>query len=346
MKKKLTLLGVLVVSFLFCLVGVKALDRVYPDYYEGDSVYWNDTDHSICYSVNDENCIEYTIAEDSDSTKDSFKVIDPDSQEKTFYKEWFIVGFALKATKETEITLPGEAVKLQLGDGDSAEQDGVTAIIYYDNYDDVIDAIVDAEEYDHIFTGILFSNVTIKKDTFVTVINCYSEELVVNGVLKAEHVNCGKISGTGVINVSYTDSLEGNYGLGFDEDNIELEDTPLKDANRFGVEEVSGVRVNIINEPLKDGLSFGYVGNNGDYTEKEAQEIINMYASVLNADGYDLVLAKYKNPENGYEEYYGKLVKKQEVANPKTSDGIINVIAILTLASVGAFVTVKKIKSN
>ena len=256
----------------------------------------------MCYSTNEENCIEYTITEDSDSTMNTFKVIDSDFQEKTLDKEWFIIGFALKATKETEIILPGEAEKLQIGYGEPEEQDGVTKVIYFNNYDDIIDAIVNAEKYDYIFAGTLFSNVTIQKDTFVTVINCYSEELVVNGVLKPEHVNCGKISGTGVINVSYTDSLDGNYGLGSAEEDLEIEDTPLKDAYRFGVGEVSGVWVNIINETLKDGLSFGYVGYFDDYVkEEDMNNVIDMYKSVLNADEYDLVLSKFKPEDSAYE---------------------------------------------
>ena len=75
-----------------------------------------------------------------------------------------------------------------------------------------------------------------------------------------------KISGNGVINISYAND----------------------DAGTF-VYNVSGVKFNIIDTEIKEGLKFGYIQAD---TKEKAQEDIDMYNKVLGdtLNGYEVKL--------------------------------------------------------
>ena len=352
MKKKLTLLGVLVVSFLFCVVKINALEIVYPEFELGEYVYWDETIGKWCPDYNKDYCINYVVTEDSDSTKQKVKVKINKSDETDVIeidKSLLARGYVIKATDETEIFLKDELIKFDIQEQDFFSDESVNTIIYYKTDRELLNAINNGVEFDHIYAWALYNNVIIPEGVYVTTDFVSSDQIVVNGILKTEEITSRNISGNGIINLSYTNS---NYG-----DNA-FTNTPLSDAIRFQPLNVRGVLVNIINEEMRDDLPFGFIGNVDNYTKEEAQEQINMYNEMLNTDDYKVVLATYviNSNKSDFESsngtyYYGKLVKEKlnttvKVKNPKTSDGIINVIAILSLASLGAFVAIKKIKSN
>ena len=94
---------------------------------------------------------------------------------------------------------------------------------------------------------------------------------------------------------------------------------------KFDVDNVSGVKVNVLNSSIKEGMSFGLVGTTTGYTKEEAQNKIGMYNKVLGSsmNGYELKLAKYK-VDGDDEYYYGVLAKKSDVKTTTKSDNKSN----------------------
>ena len=356
MKKKLNLLGVLVVSFLFCLVGVKAYNPeiIYQVYENGSEIIWDNSNNHRCDSLHSD-CKKYIVSQEDNEQTSTITLTEQDSSEViVLNKAQLVSAYIMVTTNELgDFYLAGEG---KIGDGDSPYTDTVKKIIYYDTYANSYDIINNANTYadDGYYVNVVSSymhlieydgTITVNKNVTVTAQSVWVKNIINNGKIKTGCISSEQVTGNGIINLVYSADNQGD---------------PFIDADRLEVGSISGVKVNITGIEVKDGVQFGFLGFTDNaygrgITKEEAQKIINQLNVVKGSglDGYRVVMKEVEvfNPygDEPLKAYIGVLEKEKEttvVANPKTSDSIINIIAIIVLAGAGTFFTIKKVKNN
>ncbi len=321
-----------------CLTGVLFTDKVfaapiieYPVF--SGKIYYNKTKDHECYSTTDNNCKEYTISEDDGISDKDIKLTNGDDS-FIIDKVNISTGYVVSATKPLDLKIPSN-IDYHIDDVMSIKE--VTKIVYYRGGTNNI--IKNAKKYDNIVTYAVAPDKDFIVPENVTVTACSvgneaeAAYIVNNGIIKTNLMyTILKISGNGVINISYANDY----------------------AGMTDVYNVSGVKFNIIDTEIKEGLKFGYIQAD---TKEKAQEDIDMYNKVLGdtLNGYELKLMG--GTEDEYEYYYGSLVKKvtqvatttvkkDEVKNPKTGDNILYIVGLSVLSVIVFGIAYKKIKQN
>ena len=343
-----------------CLTGVLFTDKVFAavvvEYpvYSGKIIYAKNRNR-ICADVYGD-CKEYSVSEDDGINDDRIKLTDTDGDTFEVTKVDLAYSYVISSTKNIDLDLPtvGE-------DFDNTGKEGITKIVYLKDKDEVINAIKNAKKYDNIYADyislstdelVIPENVTLTLESLGDI-----KSLVNNGIIKTRSLyGIDKISGTGVINMPYTMSTELGDG-GFTK-------KELMEAERISsVKDISGVKINIIDTKVKEGLSFSLIGTTDEVSKEDAQKIIDMYNKVLGdtLNGFEVKLSTMKdkfadNEEKDY--YYGSLVKKvtqttttatvkkEEVKNPKTGDTILYIVGAIILSASALVVSYKKIRQN
>lgn len=343
-----------------CLTGVLFTDKVFAavvvEYpvYSGKIIYAKNRNR-ICADVYGD-CKEYSVSEDDGINDDRIKLTDTDGDTFEVTKVDLAYSYVVSSTKNIDLDLPTVG-----GDFDNTGKEGITKIVYLKDKDEVINAIKNAKKYDNIYVGYNFlstdelvipENVTLTLESLENI-----KSLVNNGIIKTRSLyGIDKISGTGVINIPYTMNTElGNGGFTKKE---------LMEAERISsVKDISGVKINIIDTKVREGLSFSLIGTTDEVSKEDAQKIIDMYNKVLGdtLNGFEVKLSTMKdrfadNEEKDY--YYGSLVKKvtqttttatvkkEEVKNPKTGDTILYIVGAIILSASALVVSYKKIRQN
>lgn len=284
----------------------------YQVYENGSSMYYDKNYSMKCYA-NYGTCKLYTVSEDDGKNDDVIKLT---SGSDSFYvnKTDISDGYVISANKNIEIYFSEENKTDEL----SGTASDITKIKYFNYNDNISNMIKNAKKYDNFYLKGMYddSDYFIPSGVTITTREFSVSNIVNNGNIKAGFLNAGKLSGTGNINLLYNVS-----GLG----DGPINDTPVYNAGRFDVDNVSGVRVNVLNANIKEGMSFGFVGITTEYTKEKAQNKIDMYNKVLGSsmNGYELKLAKYK-VDGDDEYYYGVLAKKSEVKTTTKSDNESN----------------------
>lgn len=343
-----------------CLTGVLFTDKVFAavvvEYpvYSGKIIYAKNRNR-ICADVYGD-CKEYSVSEDDGINDDRIKLTDTDGDTFEVTKVDLAYSYVVSSTKNIDLDLPtvGE-------DFDNTGKEGITKIVYLKDKDEVINAIKNAKKYDNIYVDyislstdelVIPENVTLTLESLGDI-----KSLVNNGIIKTRGLyGIDKISGTGVINMPYTMSTEWGDG-GFTK-------KELMEAERISsVKDISGVKINIIDTKVKEGLSFSLIGATDEVSKEDAQKIIDMYNKVLGdtLNGFEVKLSTMKDEFAGNEEkdyYYGSLVKKvtqtattttvkkEEVKNPKTGDTILYIVGAIILSASALVVSYKKIRQN
>lgn len=342
-----------------CLTGVLFTDKVFAapviEYpvYSGKIIYAKNRNR-ICADVYGD-CKEYTVSEDDGINDDRIKLTDADGDTFEVKKVDLAYSYVISSTKNIDLDLPtvGE-------DFDNTGKEGITKIVYLKDEDEIISAIKNAKKYDNIYADsylgtdelVIPENVTLTSESLGNI-----KSLVNNGIIKTRGLyGIDKISGTGVINMPYTMSTEVGDG-GFTK-------KELMEAERISsVKDISGVKINIIDTKVKEGLSFSLIGATDEVSKEDAQKIIDMYNKVLGdtLNGFEVKLSTMKdkladNEEKDY--YYGSLVKKvtqttttttvkkEEVKNPKTGDAVLYIVGAIILSASALVVSYKKIRQN
>lgn len=337
----------------------------YQVYENGSTIYYNKTNHYVCDSSYGQGCSSYTVSED-DGKKDDVIKLTSSSDSLYVNKADIADGYVISANKNIEIYLSEEKKSDEL----SGTASDITKIKYFREFDDIANLIKNAKKYDNFnLSKVNTEYMDINLPEGVTLTSWYfsARNVINNGKIKTGAVNVKKITGTGNIDLYYNVSIGDWAG----------NDTPVYDAERFDIENTSGVKVNVLNSSIKEGMSFGLVGTTTGYTKEEAQNKIGMYNKVLGSsmNGYELKLAKYKVYGDD-EYYYGVLAKKsgvktttksdnesngsdtknndskdinntkKEIKNPSTSDAT-NITAIMLMISGAiAAITFKKVKQR
>lgn len=337
----------------------------YQVYENGSTIYYNKTNHYVCDSSYGQGCSSYTVSED-DVKKDDVIKLTSSSDSLYVNKADIADGYVISANKNIEIYFSEEKKSDEL----SGTASDITKIKYFREFDDIANLIKNAKKYDNFnLSKVNTEYMDINLPEGVTLTSWYfsARNVINNGKIKTGAVNVKKITGTGNITLYY------NVYIG----DWARNDTPVYDAERFDIENTSGVKVNVLNSSIKEGMSFGLVGTTTGYSKEEAQNKIGMYNKVLGSsmNGYELKLAKYK-VDGDDEYYYGVLAKKsdvktttksdnksngsdiknndakdinntkKEIKNPSTSD-VTNITAIMLMISGAiAVITFKKVKQR
>ncbi len=339
--------------FDYLAMNGKAEFQVYEN---GSTIYYDKTNHYACDSIYGQ-CNVYTVSED-DGKEDN--VVKLTSGSDSFYvnKKILADGYVISANKNIEIYFSEENKTDEL----SGTVDDITKIKYFRKFDDIANLIKTAKKYDNFnLDKVNTEYMDINVPEGVTLTSRYfgARNVINNGKIKTGNLDAKKITGTGNIDLYYNVSIGDWAGS----------DTPVNNAMKFDVDNVFGVKVNVLNSSIKEGMSFGLVGTTTGYTKEEAQSKIDMYNKVLGSslNGYELKLAKYK-VDGDDEYYYGVLAKKSdvktttkndtkannadvketknEVKNPSTSDAT-NITAIMLMISGAiAAITFKKVKQR
>lgn len=337
----------------------------YQVYENGSTIYYNKTNHYVCDSSYEPGCSVYTVSED-DGKKDDVIKLTSSSDSLYVNKADIADGYVISANKNIEIYF-SEEKKLDELSGTASD---ITKIKYFREFDDIANLIKNAKKYDNFnLDKINTEYMDINLPEGVTLTSRYfnARNVINNGKIKTGNLDAKKITGNGNIDLYYNVSIGDWAGS----------DTPVNNAMKFDVDNVSGVKVNVLNSSIKEGMSFGLVGTTTGYTKEEAQNKIGMYNKVLGSsmNGYELKLAKYKVYGDD-EYYYGVLAKKsdvktttksdnksngsdiknndakdinntkKEIKNPSTSD-VTNITAIMLMISGAiAVITFKKVKQR
>lgn len=346
----------------------------YPEYKVGDKVIYDSVSQESCNGFY-KNCKAYKVVEDSSKNDLNIKVenINDQNDKLTLTKLYFVNGYVVSATKETELNgCFGKVIgKEDCGDGDPADMEEVTKVRYFLSSE--IKALLDgAKQYDNfqLFNnaGVDLENdsIVIPKGVNVTASYIYAKKLINNGSIYTGYVWVDNVSGSGIINLDY------DVYVGFMGDNI------LDEAIRLETNDISGIKIELESKIVKEGTIFGLIGNTTMVTYENAQEVINMYNKVLGQsfNGYQIKLKSKTNQSNPSEKYYyGVLAKKevqtttendnksngsdiknndvkdinnkkQEVKNPSTSDDTNITAIILMISGAIAAITFKKVKQR
>lgn len=337
----------------------------YQVYENGSTIYYNKTNHYVCDSSYEPGCSVYTVSED-DGKKDDVIKLTSSSDSLYVNKADIADGYVISANKNIEIYF-SEEKKLDELSGTASD---ITKIKYFREFDDIANLIKNAKKYDNFnLDKINTEYMDINLPEGVTLTSRYfnARNVINNGKIKTGNLDAKKITRNGNIDLYYNVSIGDWAGS----------DTPVNNAMKFDVDNVSGVKVNVLNSSIKEGMSFGLVGTTTGYTKEEAQNKIGMYNKVLGSsmNGYELKLAKYKVYGDD-EYYYGVLAKKsdvktttksdnksngsdiknndakdinntkKEIKNPSTSD-VTNITAIMLMISGAiAVITFKKVKQR
>lgn len=285
----------------------------YQVYENGSTIYYNKTNHYVCDSSNGQGCGVYTVSEDDGKNDDVIKLTS--SSDSLYVNKADIAdGYVISANKNIEIYFSEENKTDEL----SGTASDITKIKYFRKFDDTANLIKNAKKYDNFnLDKINTEYMDINVPEGVTLTSRYfgARNVINNGKIKTGNLDAKKITGNGNIDLYYNVSIGDWAG----------KDTPVNNAMKFDVDNVSGVKVNVLNANIKEGMSFGLVGTTTGYTKEEAQNKIDKYNKVLGSsmNGYELKLAKYK-VDGDDEYYYGVLAKKSEVKTTTKSDNESN----------------------
>lgn len=285
----------------------------YQVYENGSTIYYNKTNHYVCDSSYGQGCSVYTVSED-DGKKDDVIKLTSSSDSLYVNKADIADGYVISANKNIEIYFSEEKKSDEL----SGTASDITKIKYFREFDDIANLIKNAKKYDNFnLNKINTEYMDINLPEGVTLTSRYfgARNVINNGKIKTGNLDSKKITGNGNIDLYYNVSIGDWAGS----------DTPVNNAMKFDVDNVSGVKVNVLNSSIKEGMSFGLVGTTTGYTKEEAQNKIGMYNKVLGSsmNGYELKLAKYK-VDGDDEYYYGVLAKKSDVKTTTKSDNKSN----------------------
>ena len=285
----------------------------YQVYENGSTIYYNKTNHYVCDSSYGQGCSVYTVSED-DGKKDDVIKLTSSSDSLYVNKADIADGYVISANKNIEIYFSEEKKSDEL----SGTASDITKIKYFREFDDIANLIKNAKKYDNFNLSKVnteYMDITVPEGVTLTSWYFSARNVINNGKIKAGAVNVKKITGTGNITLYY------NVYIGDWAGN----DTPVYDAERFDIENTSGIKVDVVSTKIKEGMSFGLVGTTTGYTKEEAQNKIGMYNKVLGSsmNGYELKLAKYK-VDGDDEYYYGVLAKKSDVKTTTKSDNKSN----------------------
>lgn len=285
----------------------------YQVYENGSTIYYNKTNHYVCDSSNEQGCSVYTVSED-DGKKDDVIKLTSSSDSLYVNKADIADGYVISANKNIEIYFSEEKKSDEL----SGTASDITKIKYFREFDDIANLIKNAKKYDNFNLSKVnteYMDITVPEGVTLTSWYFSARNVINNGKIKTGAVNVKKITGTGNITLYY------NVYIGDWAGN----DTPVYDAERFDIENTSGIKVDVVSTKIKEGMSFGVVGTTTGYSKEEAQNKISMYNKVLGSsmNGYELKLAKYK-VDGDDEYYYGVLAKKSEVKTTTKSDNESN----------------------
>ena len=285
----------------------------YQVYENGSTIYYDKTNNYTCDSSYGQGCSSYTVSEDDGKKDDVIKLT---SGSDSFYvnKADIADGYVISANKNIEIYFSEEKKSDEL----SGTASDITKIKYFRKFDDIANLIKNAKKYDNFnLDKVNTEYMDINVPEGVTLTSRYfgARNVINNGKIKTGNLDAKKITGTGNIDLYYNVSI-GDWAGG---------DTPVNNAMKFDVDNVSVVKVNVLNANIKEGMSFGLVGTTTGYTKEEAQSKIDMYNKVLGSsmNGYELKLAKYK-VDGDDEYYYGVLAKKSDVKTTTKSDNESN----------------------
>lgn len=285
----------------------------YQVYENGSTIYYNKTNHYVCDSSNGQGCGVYTVSEDDGKNDDVIKLTS--SSDSLYVNKADIAdGYVISANKNIEIYFSEENKTDEL----SGTASDITKIKYFRKFDDTANLIKNSKKYDNFnLDKINTEYMDINVPEGVTLTSRYfgARNVINNGKIKTGNLDAKKITGNGNIDLYYNVSIGDWAG----------KDTPVNNAMKFDVNNVSGVKVNVLNANIKEGMSFGLVGTTTGYTKEEAQNKIDKYNKVLGSsmNGYELKLAKYK-VDGDDEYYYGVLAKKSEVKTTTKSDNESN----------------------
>ncbi len=285
----------------------------YQVYENGSPIYYNKTNHYVCDSSNEQGCSSYTVSED-DGKKDDVIKLTSSSDSLYANKADIADGYVISANKNIEIYFSEEKKSDEL----SGTASDITKIKYFREFDDIANLIKNAKKYDNFNLSKVnteYMDITVPEGVTLTSWYFSARNVINNGKIKAGAVNVKKITGTGNITLYY------NVYIGDWAGN----DTPVYDAERFDIENTSGIKVDVVSTKIKEGMSFGVVGTTTGYSKEEAQNKLDMYNDVLGSsmNGYELKLAKYK-VDGDDEYYYGVLAKKSDVKTTTKSDNKSN----------------------
>lgn len=285
----------------------------YQVYENGSTIYYNKTNHYVCDSSNGQGCSLYTVSED-DGKKDDVIKLTSSSDSLYVNKADIADGYVISANKNIEIYFSEEKKSDEL----SGTASDITKIKYFREFDDIANLIKNAKKYDNFNLSKVnteYMDITVPEGVTLTSWYFSARNVINNGKIKTGAVNVKKITGTGNITLYY------NVYIGDWAGN----DTPVYDAERFDIENTSGIKVDVVSTKIKEGMSFGVVGTTTGYSKEEAQNKLDMYNDVLGSsmNGYELKLAKYK-VDGDDEYYYGVLAKKSDVKTTTKSDNKSN----------------------
>lgn len=285
----------------------------YQVYENGSTIYYNKTNHYVCDSSNEQGCSVYTVSED-DGKKDDVIKLTSSSDSLYVNKADIADGYVISANKNIEIYFSEEKKSDEL----SGTASDITKIKYFRKFDDIANLIKNAKKYDNFNldkTNTEYMDINLPEGVTLTSRYFVARNVINNGKIKTGNLDAKKITGNGNIDLYYNVSIGDWAGS----------DTPVNNAMKFDVDNVSGVKVNVLNSSIKEGMSFGLVGTTIGYTKEEAQNKIDMYNDVLGSsmNGYELKLAKYK-VDGDDEYYYGVLAKKSDVKTTTKSDNESN----------------------
>lgn len=285
----------------------------YQVYENGSTIYYNKTNHYVCDSSNEQGCSVYTVSED-DGKKDDVIKLTSSSDSLYVNKADIADGYVISANKNVEIYFSEEKKSDEL----SGNASDITKIKYFRKFDDIANLIKNAKKYDNFNLSKVnteYMDITVPEGVTLTSWYFSARNVINNGKIKTGAVNVKKITGTGNITLYYNVYI-GDWAGG---------DTPVYDAERFDIENTSGIKVDVVSTKIKEGMSFGVVGTTTGYSKEEAQNKIGMYNKVLGSsmNGYELKLAKYK-VDGDDEYYYGVLAKKSDVKTTTKSDNKSN----------------------
>lgn len=285
----------------------------YQVYENGSTIYYNKTNHYVCDSSYEPGCSVYTVSED-DGKKDDVIKLTSSSDSLYVNKADIADGYVISANKNIEIYFSEEKKSDEL----SGTASDITKIKYFRKFDDIANLIKNAKKFDNFnLSKVNTEYMDINLPEGVTLTSRYfgARNVINNGKIKTGNLDAKKITGNGNIDLYYNVSIGDWAGS----------DTPVNNAMKFDVDNVSGVKVNVLNSSIKEGMSFGLVGTTIGYTKEEAQNKIGMYNKVLGSsmNGYELKLAKYK-VDGDDEYYYGVLAKKSDVKTTTKSDNKSN----------------------
>ena len=291
----------------------------YQVYENGSTIYYNKTNHYVCDSSYGQGCSVYTVSED-DGKKDDVIKLTSSSDSLYVNKADIADGYVISANKNIEIYFSEEKKSDEL----SGTASDITKIKYFKSEDNIPLIIKNANKYDNIYVkkDLGYVNFIVPKDVTLTIENLNANWLINYGRVKTGFLSVNRITGGGCLDLSY---------IGGVLEKTSINNTPLAQAYRLqfkqkdAFKDVFNVEINIINENLKDGIPFGFVGTTAEYTKEEAQNKLDMYNDALGSsmNAYELKLAKYK-VDGDDEYYYGVLAKKSDVKTTTKSDNKSN----------------------